>query len=192
MTIEPKATAPYTRRESLEDPVWFMGSLFTVLADSKETGGQFSMIEAFHVLEGETLRGEQNSRGVGDARHDGHDAANRCHPRAGDSENQRKECAMTEQKTAFDFEAMRRAMEESDADALIPLYADDAEVKTVNKNAPPSRPSTLRGKEEISGMLRDVCAREMSHKVEGNLFVPCFDARLAKDFSVSNVEHHRG
>jgi ketosteroid isomerase-like protein len=76
---------------------------------------------------------------------------------------------MTEQKTRFDFEAMRRAIERSDADALIALYADDAEVKTINKNTPPSHPTVLRGKEEISAMLRDVCDRDMSHKVEGEV-----------------------
>ncbi|MGH3086263.1 MAG: nuclear transport factor 2 family protein [Rubrobacteraceae bacterium] len=76
---------------------------------------------------------------------------------------------MTEQKTAFDFEAMRHAIERSDADALITLYAGGAEAKITNKNTPPSHPTALRGKEEISAMLRDVCARDMSHKVEGEV-----------------------
>ena len=74
---------------------------------------------------------------------------------------------MTEQMASgLDFEAMRRAIEESDYDTLVALYADDAELRTVNKNSTPSSPQGLRGKEEISEMLRDVCGRTMTHHVE--------------------------
>jgi hypothetical protein len=74
---------------------------------------------------------------------------------------------MTEQMApGLDFEAMRRAIEESDYDALVALYADDAELRTVNKNSTPSSPQVLRGKEEISELLRDVCGRAMTHQVE--------------------------
>ena len=75
---------------------------------------------------------------------------------------------MTEQKTSagFDFEALRQAVESSDFDALAGLYADDAELRMVNKNSTPSSPMVLRGKEEISEMLRDVCGRAMTHHVE--------------------------
>ena len=66
----------------------------------------------------------------------------------------------------FDFEAMRRAIEESDYDALLALYADNAELRTVNKHSTPSSPQMLQGKEEISEMLRDVCGRAMTHHVE--------------------------
>jgi len=61
---------------------------------------------------------------------------------------------------------MRRAVEESDYDALVAFYADDAELRTVNKNTTPSSPQVLRGKEEISELLRDVCGRAMTHHVE--------------------------
>jgi len=74
---------------------------------------------------------------------------------------------MTEQMApSLDFEAMRRAIEESDYDALVALYADDAEMRTVNKNSTPSSPQVLRGKEGISELLRDVCGRAMTHHVE--------------------------
>ena len=74
---------------------------------------------------------------------------------------------MTEQMApGLDFEAMRRAIEESDYDALVALYANDAELRTVNKNSTPSSPQVLRGKEEISELLRDVCGRAMTHHVE--------------------------
>jgi hypothetical protein len=76
---------------------------------------------------------------------------------------------MTEQKTGLDFEALRRGIEGSDAEALIGLYADDAEMITINKNSTPSSPQVLNGKDEISGFLRDVCGREMSHRVENEV-----------------------
>ena len=77
---------------------------------------------------------------------------------------------MTEQMApGLEFEAMRRAVEESDYDALVALYADDAELRTVNKKSPPSSPQVLRGKEEISEMLRDVCGRAMTHHVEDEI-----------------------
>ena len=73
---------------------------------------------------------------------------------------------MSEQKTGFDFEAMRRAVEQLDADLLLSLYADDAEMKIVNKSATPSSPREIRGKEEIAEYLRDVCGRAMTHRIE--------------------------
>ena len=73
---------------------------------------------------------------------------------------------MSEQKTGFDFEAMRRAVEQLDADLLLSLYADDAEMKVVNKSATPSSPCEIRGKEEIAEYLRDVCGRAMTHRIE--------------------------
>jgi quercetin dioxygenase-like cupin family protein len=68
----PEGVAPYARRADPESSVWYLGCLFTVLADSEETGGQFGLIESlspkgaepprhihrredetFYVLEGE-------------------------------------------------------------------------------------------------------------------------------------------
>jgi ketosteroid isomerase-like protein len=73
---------------------------------------------------------------------------------------------MTEQKTGFDFEALRRAVEGLDADLLLSLYDDDAKVRVVNKSATPSAPREIRGKEKIAGYLRDVCGRAMTHRIE--------------------------
>lgn len=73
---------------------------------------------------------------------------------------------MTEQRTSFDFEAMRQAIEQLDADLLLSLYADDAELKVVNKSSTPSSPREIRGKEEIAEYWRDVCGRAMTHRIE--------------------------
>jgi ketosteroid isomerase-like protein len=76
---------------------------------------------------------------------------------------------MTEQKASLDFEAMRRAIEQLDADLLISLYADDAELRIVNRYTTPSSPRELQGNEEIAEYLRDVCGRAMTHRVENEV-----------------------
>ncbi|QIN83142.1 nuclear transport factor 2 family protein [Rubrobacter tropicus] len=76
---------------------------------------------------------------------------------------------MTQQRAGLDFEEMRRAIEGLDAEALVALYADDAEMRTVNRYSTPSSPKVLRGKAEISEHLRDVCGRAMTHRVENEV-----------------------
>src|ERR687889_369051 len=46
MTIKPEGAAQYARRADPESSVWYLGCLFTVLADSQETGGQYGLIES--------------------------------------------------------------------------------------------------------------------------------------------------
>lgn len=67
--------------------------------------------------------------------------------------------------TAFDFGALKRAIEGRDAAGMLALYAPDAEVRVVDHVNPPARPHVLRG-DEIRAWLEDVCARDMSHSVE--------------------------
>lgn len=78
---------------------------------------------------------------------------------------------MTEQKStsAFDFEVLRQAIENLDANRLVSLYADDAEMLTVSRYTTPSSPKVLKGKEEIAEHLRDVCGRAMTHRVENEV-----------------------
>ncbi len=64
---------------------------------------------------------------------------------------------------------MRRAIEQLDADLLTSLYADEAQMRTVNRYSTPSSPKVLKGKEEIAEHLRDVCGRAMSHHVENEV-----------------------
>ncbi|GGP44338.1 nuclear transport factor 2 family protein [Streptomyces melanogenes] len=68
--------------------------------------------------------------------------------------------------TAFDTETLRRAIEGHDAKALLSLYADDAEIRVVDRNTQPSHPMVMHGQGEISKMLDDVYSREMTHKLE--------------------------
>jgi ketosteroid isomerase-like protein len=73
---------------------------------------------------------------------------------------------MTQQSTGLDFEALRRASEQRDAEALISLYAEDAEVRIVNRETPPSSPRVLGGRERIAEYLRDVYGRDIESRIE--------------------------
>jgi ketosteroid isomerase-like protein len=66
----------------------------------------------------------------------------------------------------FDVEALRRGHERHDADLLASLYAEDAESMTVDAANPPSSPRTLRGKESIAGLWRDIMSRGMTHEIQ--------------------------
>jgi hypothetical protein len=78
---------------------------------------------------------------------------------------------MTEQKPAggLHFEALRRAIEQSDFDSLMKFYDENAELHSVNRNTPPSSPEVLHGKEAIAERLEDVCGRDMTHRVENEV-----------------------
>jgi SnoaL-like domain len=69
----------------------------------------------------------------------------------------------------LDLEALRRAAEGKDPEAMLGLYADDAEYVRVDRNSTPSSPMALRGKEEVGGYLRDVFSREMTHRIENEV-----------------------
>jgi ketosteroid isomerase-like protein len=78
---------------------------------------------------------------------------------------------MAEQQATgqLDFEVLRRAQEQRDLDAMLDLYADDAEMRILNRNTPPSSPYVVRGKEAIAEYLRDVFGRDMSHSIENEV-----------------------
>jgi hypothetical protein len=65
----------------------------------------------------------------------------------------------------FDTEQLRRGIE-GQAQTLLSLYADDAELRVVDRNTQPSHPKVLHGRDEISEMLNDVYSRDMTHKLE--------------------------
>ena len=61
---------------------------------------------------------------------------------------------------------LKRAIEGRKAPALAAFYADDAVVRVIDRDNPPSKPRDLEGKSAISAYFEDVCGRDMTHKVE--------------------------
>lgn len=76
---------------------------------------------------------------------------------------------MTIQKTALDFEALRRADEQNNVEALAGFYAEDAEMHLVSKDNPPSSPFELRGRKQIAEFLRDVFRRDIESRIENEV-----------------------
>ncbi|WP_030235637.1 nuclear transport factor 2 family protein [Streptomyces sp. NRRL S-350] len=73
---------------------------------------------------------------------------------------------MASPAAAFDTRALREGIERRDAEALLALYAQDAELRVVDRTTQPSHPLVMHGLEEIGAMLADVYGREMTHKLE--------------------------
>jgi ketosteroid isomerase-like protein len=65
----------------------------------------------------------------------------------------------------FTMDTFRRGHEERDADLLLDLYAEDAEITVIDQTNPPSHPMVLRGLAEIETYLRDLCSRDMDHVI---------------------------
>jgi ketosteroid isomerase-like protein len=75
----------------------------------------------------------------------------------------------TTTRSTFAFDKLRRAIEERDASSQLALYADDAEVRIVDRDHPPRVPRVLRGRDEIRAWIEDVSARDMTHRVENEV-----------------------
>lgn len=60
---------------------------------------------------------------------------------------------------------LTRAIESRDQAKLLTLYARDAVIEVVNKQAMPSRPKELLGYEAIAAYYQEVCGRAMDHRI---------------------------
>jgi ketosteroid isomerase-like protein len=61
---------------------------------------------------------------------------------------------------------LKRAIEGRDAKALTAYYAEDALLRIIDQDNPPSKPRELKGKQAIAAYFDDVCGRAISHHVE--------------------------
>ncbi|MDP2621848.1 MAG: nuclear transport factor 2 family protein [Hyphomicrobiales bacterium] len=61
--------------------------------------------------------------------------------------------------------AIKQAIESRDGRMLASFYADDAVVRVIDRNNPPSRPREVRGKSAITTFWDDICSRAMTHEV---------------------------
>ena len=76
---------------------------------------------------------------------------------------------MTTLTQAISVTAIKRAIEERDAKALSAFYADNATLRIIDRDNPPSRPHELKGKTAIAAYYDDVCGRAMTHRVEAGV-----------------------
>ena len=65
-----------------------------------------------------------------------------------------------------DGAAIKKAIESRDGKMLSSFYADDALVRVIDRNNPPSKPREVRGRAAIATFWDDICSRAMTHKVD--------------------------
>jgi hypothetical protein len=66
----------------------------------------------------------------------------------------------------IDIAALKRAIETRDARTMAAFYADDALLRIIDCDNPPSKPRELAGKGAIVAYYDDVCSRAMTHSME--------------------------
>jgi SnoaL-like domain len=64
---------------------------------------------------------------------------------------------------------LKRAIEGRDAKALAGFYDDNALLRIIDRDNPPSKPRELQGKAAITAYYDDVCGRAMSHRIESGV-----------------------
>jgi ketosteroid isomerase-like protein len=81
----------------------------------------------------------------------------------------RRSYAMTDERQTVSATLLKRAIETRDAKTLAALYDEDALLRIIDQENPPSRPRDLRGREAIAAYYDDVCGRAMSHQIDAAL-----------------------
>jgi hypothetical protein len=61
----------------------------------------------------------------------------------------------------LDLDALRQGMESRNLEAVLSLYADDADISIVDQRHTPSHPQTLHGRDQIRAFLSDVFGRDI-------------------------------
>ncbi|MBB6469022.1 ketosteroid isomerase-like protein [Aminobacter lissarensis] len=62
--------------------------------------------------------------------------------------------------------SIKKAIEGRDGKMLSSFYADNAVVRVIDRNNPPSKPREIHGRAAITTFWDDICSRAMSHRVD--------------------------
>jgi hypothetical protein len=73
---------------------------------------------------------------------------------------------MPEKTKRVTAEVIKHAIEHRDGPTLSSFYTDDAMLRIIDRNNPPSRPREIRGRVAIATFWDDVCSRAITHRVE--------------------------
>jgi len=76
---------------------------------------------------------------------------------------------MTTSTSKLSIADLKRAIEGRDARALAAFYAENAVMRIIDRDNPPSSPRELNGKTAIAAYFDDVCGRAMTHQVENGI-----------------------
>jgi ketosteroid isomerase-like protein len=72
---------------------------------------------------------------------------------------------MTTTTTTPDLSALGHAIESRDAEAIAAWYAEDAVLTVLDRDHPPATPTVFEGVDAIADYYRDVCGRNIAHRV---------------------------
>lgn len=91
-----------------------------------------------------------------------------------DAKTKTKTTAKTTTKTttktkAVTGAAIKQAIESRDGRMLASFYADDALLRIVDRNNPPSKPREVKGRAAIGTFWDDICSRAMTHRVDTSI-----------------------
>jgi hypothetical protein len=73
---------------------------------------------------------------------------------------------MLESTESVTGEGIRQAIENRDGRMLSGFYAEDALLRVIDRNNPPSKPREIRGRGPITAFWDDLCSRMITHKVD--------------------------
>jgi ketosteroid isomerase-like protein len=76
---------------------------------------------------------------------------------------------MDAKTNAVTGDALRQAIESRDGRMLSSFYTDDALLRIVDRNNPPSRPREVKGRTAITTFWDDICSRAKTHRVETSI-----------------------
>jgi hypothetical protein len=71
--------------------------------------------------------------------------------------------------TTISVADIKRTIEGRDAKALADFYGDNAVLRIIDRDNPPSKPRELKGKAAIAAYYDDVCGRAMTHHIEAGV-----------------------
>jgi hypothetical protein len=66
----------------------------------------------------------------------------------------------------LDLDMLRQAIEGRDIEAMLSLYADDAQISVIDQRNTPSHPQVLHDQDQIRAFLSDVFGRDMTHHLD--------------------------
>jgi len=73
------------------------------------------------------------------------------------------------ERDSFSLSALSQAIETRDSKALRAFYAENARLRIIDRDNPPSHPRELVGGPAIAAYFDDVCGRTMTHRVENGI-----------------------
>jgi ketosteroid isomerase-like protein len=71
--------------------------------------------------------------------------------------------------SAITIGALKEAIEGRNAKMLSSFYADDAILRVIDRDNPPSKPREIKGKAAIMTFYDDICSRTMTHRIENGV-----------------------